>query len=164
VRSDGTPPTNLDPGFVSSFYIYPLARALAAKGFFHRNSAPSTFKEGGYDKVTGHIRKAYELYLEAASHIPEDDEMHVWFLNCALDNLFRCGGILRDTIPLAERVVKAIEPMKKIWEHSSLALGGRDFILKKTKGTLGELKRGLKDGEWTMNDPIMPKLDGLPMS
>lgn len=84
----------LDPGFVSSFWVYPLAEAhsyvfrlgdllcpalIAAHfsilGFVHFRKAMENVNKP--EVAAPDFRKASEWYIEAAGHYPVDDEKHI---------------------------------------------------------------------------------------
>jgi len=133
---------------------------MQRKEFCYKQAANSATQEGELEMKKSLHHNAYKMYLEAASYIPEDDEMHPYLLQCSLTNLSQSGGILGEMIPLAEKVMKAVEPSKKLWEYSPLSqpYGSYDAIFRKTKEALCEMKRGVEAGEWTLSDAITPSL------
>jgi len=152
------PSQGYDPGFISSFYIYPKGQAHAMIGFYHFQMARrcSRLKEST-DVVKDHLSKAGKAYLTAADIYPEDDEHHVWYLHCALDSLYGCGTAIKETLPIMRRIRLAIPKMKKIWENSSLALEGRDRILQHHLWVEEDIESALKEGKFTMEDKVMPE-------
>lgn len=92
VKSDPKAPDGMDPGFISSFWIYPLAQAYSYVAFLarvrhnlisfnhsvvaiyyrqlaklHRNE-PELFAK--------YMEQSAEMYLQAATEYPPDDEFH----------------------------------------------------------------------------------------
>ncbi|KDQ19786.1 hypothetical protein BOTBODRAFT_27211 [Botryobasidium botryosum FD-172 SS1] len=145
-----------DPGFVSSFYIYPRGEALAIKGFYHRERTRAMTSPERED----YIRKAADFYLQAAEVYPEDDENHVWYLKTSLDHLWHCGTPLSVTLPMLERIRLGAPKIRKIWEHSSLALQGRDKSIRSYEMMEEDIRAGLARGEFSMDQLLMP---GPPM-
>jgi hypothetical protein len=100
-----------DPGFISSFYIYPAAQAISfvptchslcrsihfifyflffsMKAYYHRQMAPCCYPDA--DAAIDHLRKSGNLYIEAANMYPEDDENHA----CKSTNLQLSGRLTR---------------------------------------------------------------------
>ncbi|EJU05450.1 hypothetical protein DACRYDRAFT_103935 [Dacryopinax primogenitus] len=131
------------PGFILAFYNAPLAQALAMRALYERELA----EKGEEPKeVKQHLARAGELYAEAASHLAPDDEVYAWFLNLALGVLWQGGAALRVTLPLMEKVKSSVPKMKRIWEHSQLALGGRDQVLQKTLRFEEDIQRPWQKG------------------
>ncbi|KAL6299613.1 hypothetical protein BKA93DRAFT_819814 [Sparassis latifolia] len=154
------PTVEYDPGFISSFYIYPRAHAYAMIGFYHNKMAKQCAELGvtSLGDVMIHFAEASKAYLTAATIFPEDDENHVWYLNCALDALYSCGTPIKILLPIMERVRLAIPKMKEIWEFSALAHQGRDSILQKVLWGEEDMRKGLADGKFTLEDKVMPDL------
>lgn len=144
----------LDPGFVSSVYIYPRAYAHAMIGFC--NLQMVSLVERTVEAIEPRLRQAAKSYLQAADHFPIDDENHVWFLNSAITSLWRCGTPIRDTLPIMERIRLAIPEMKKIWEHSAMSQSGRDQALQRVLWAEEDVLEGLASGKYKMDDKIMP--------
>ncbi|KAJ7745656.1 hypothetical protein B0H16DRAFT_1557739 [Mycena metata] len=105
-----------DPGFFSSFYMYPRGQALAAKGFYYKNIATRT---GSDPNVC--FRKSALEYLKSVEFFPEDDEQHPWFLNEALESMLNAGSFpLREILDVMKRIGVSAPKAKEIWEYSSL--------------------------------------------
>lgn len=78
------------------------------------------------------------------------------WLNVGLDIFFQTGAPLRETIPIMERIRKAVPMMKRIWEHSSMSLESRDQILQRTLWFEEDVKRELDEGRATLDSQILP--------
>lgn len=149
--------TAVDPGFVSSFFIYPKGQAYAMQGFYHNQMARRCALAGeSVEAVRDHTSKAAKAYLQAGHTYPDDDEMHPWFLNCALEGLYRSGTPIKDVLPVLASIRLSIPKMKEIWEHSAMALGGRDKALQQAVWNEEDVLKGLAEGKYTMEDKIMP--------
>ncbi|KAJ7471541.1 hypothetical protein B0H11DRAFT_2040437 [Mycena galericulata] len=137
----------VDPGFVSSFYIYPRATAFANKGFYYNHQArlnPNDSKEL--------FRKAAVQYLKAADCFPQDDEKHAWFLNIAVGNMLKsCLFPLRETLDVMKRIRVAVPKAKEIWERSSLSAAGLWDILRGVARQEENLRSMLEQGKFTLN-------------
>ncbi|KZO95694.1 hypothetical protein CALVIDRAFT_467125, partial [Calocera viscosa TUFC12733] len=152
VREDPLDPEQpMGPGFTLAFYNGPLAQALAMQALYERELA-----EQGQtpSEQLPHLARAGELYAEAASHLPPDDEVHAWFLNSALGVFWQGGAPLKTTLPLMEMVKSSVPQMMRIWEHSQLALGGRDKVLQKTLWFEEDVQKALREGKVKMDDPV----------
>ncbi|EGN98797.1 hypothetical protein SERLA73DRAFT_160457 [Serpula lacrymans var. lacrymans S7.3] len=144
-----------DPGFISSFSIYPIGVGLSMKGYYHAQSAK--LAEDKIAEQLHHYWKAAEFYMEAASVYPEDDENHVWYLHCALTNMWKCGTPLRTTLDVLKRIRDATPKMLKIWVDSTAAKAGRDQALKTDMEALEALLMELEAGNVSLDDPIIPQ-------
>ncbi|TFK52145.1 hypothetical protein OE88DRAFT_1657225 [Heliocybe sulcata] len=145
-----------DPGFVLSFVVYPRAAALAIKGYCHKELV-KTKTLRGVEEIRDHFTNAGNCYLEAAVSYPEDDEQHIWFLHCAVDNYFQAGAPIKLTLPMLEGIRTASEKVKKIWEYSALAMQGRDQVVRDALGMEEEIKGLLRQGRYTLEDSVCPE-------
>ncbi|KAF8554466.1 hypothetical protein OG21DRAFT_1476945 [Imleria badia] len=102
----------VDPGFVSSFHIYPVAEAHAEKHL--------------------HYTLAVGEYTEAARMLPPDDEKHCWYLNCTIDPLLRGDAPKKVVMGVVNMIRAAMPLMQRIWAHSALAKQGRDAMIETT--------------------------------
>ncbi|EGO24395.1 hypothetical protein SERLADRAFT_438006 [Serpula lacrymans var. lacrymans S7.9] len=136
-----------DPGFLSSFYIYPIGAGLAAKGFYHAQMAEYVTTR---EEILDHSHKAAQFYLESANTYPQDDENHAWYLRCAVEYMWKCGTELRVTLVVLKRMREAIPKMKEIWgfvetgkmEELQMFVDAEEMLLKEVdrgKVTLGDL-------------------------
>ncbi|KZT06256.1 TPR-like protein [Laetiporus sulphureus 93-53] len=146
-----------DCGFLLSFVFYPRGHALSMVGFYHNRIARQFGMRKDAPSAQEHFAKAANAYLEAALMFPEDDEMHAWFLHVGLEALFLCGTPIRDLLPVMKRIRLALPKMKAIWEHSSMAQGGRDKALQKDVWGEEDLLKALQEGRFTLDDMIMPE-------
>ncbi|KAJ7757788.1 hypothetical protein DFH07DRAFT_819311 [Mycena maculata] len=114
----------MDPGFLSSFYIYPRAAAFANKGFYYNKKATLSPNESQQ-----FFRKAAVEYLNAVNCYPQDDEQHPWFLNIALTNMLASHLFpLRETLDVMKRIRETAPKAKEIWENSLSAPGLWDTL------------------------------------
>ncbi|KAJ6507819.1 hypothetical protein C8R47DRAFT_1099640 [Mycena vitilis] len=136
----------VDPGFVSSFYIYPRAQAYAMKGFYYTKMA-SIHKE--QRKIFFH--KAALEYIAAAKSFPEDDEQYPWFFHVAFNNMMSSGSFpLRATLEVMERIRVSTPKAKAIWQRSSLSAEGVwDMI--NVEGQEQEMRAMLAQGQVTLD-------------
>ncbi|KAJ7466992.1 hypothetical protein FB451DRAFT_1483962 [Mycena latifolia] len=143
----------VDPGFVSSFYVYPRGEAYAMKGFYFAQNAglnPTGKRE--------FFRKAAMMYLKAAECFPQDDEHHPWFLNVALGNMFQARSFpLRETLDVMKRIRMAVPKAKAIWERSSLSAAGLWRTLEKVRKQEEELRSLIAEGKFTMDACVAPE-------
>ncbi|KAK7016333.1 TPR-like protein [Favolaschia claudopus] len=117
------PPKTVDPGFVSSFFIYPKAKAYAMQGFYYNALA---LRRNANDPESGILfRKSAQQYLIAAESYPEDDEHHPCFLNVALEKMLSARTFpLRETLDVMKKIRLSVPKAKRIWERSSLGAAG----------------------------------------
>ncbi|KAI0793350.1 hypothetical protein C8Q75DRAFT_557045 [Abortiporus biennis] len=147
-----SPSKNPDPGFCSSFYIYPKGQAYASMAYAYGQMSHIAIRKRERNKVIlDFCDKAAKGYLKAASYYPTDDENHVWFLNCALEFSFSTSTPVRGLLPIMERIRLAIPEMKKIWQFSALAKT-RDKSLNLTLKAEENIRKGLKSGKVKMGD------------
>ncbi|KAJ6545092.1 hypothetical protein DFH09DRAFT_1367685 [Mycena vulgaris] len=141
----------VDPGFVSSFYIYPRASAYSMKGFCYNKKASINPKDG-----MEFCRKAALAYIQAADGFPQDDEHHPWFLNIALGNMFQARTFpLRETLDVMKRIRLSIPKAKEIWERSSLSAAGSWGILEAVSKQEDDLRSLLAQGTFTLDSHPM---------
>ncbi|KAJ7081780.1 hypothetical protein B0H15DRAFT_853503 [Mycena belliarum] len=145
----------VDPGFMSSFYLYPRGMAYAMKGFcFNKKAGLEPGRRNEFHRMAG------ITYIKAADCFPEDDEHNPWFLNIALGNMFQARTFpLRETLDVMKRIRLAAPKAKEIWERSSLSASGLWDIL----GGVGEQETFLRDmlaqGKFTLDSCVGPATD-----
>ncbi|KAF8126941.1 hypothetical protein EV363DRAFT_1346694 [Boletus edulis] len=110
----------VDPGFVSSFYVYPTAEADAYVAFRCLS-----------EKMTCYAL-AIKQYTQAALALPQDDEKHCWYLNCTIDPMLKTGAPKDVVMGIVEKIREAMPKMQKIWANSALAKEGRDAMIEAT--------------------------------
>ncbi|THH28441.1 hypothetical protein EUX98_g5762 [Antrodiella citrinella] len=122
VNAEQVPFSSADPGFILSLSSILLGRTLSVLGYYHVQHATRLRLQGSDDieALKTHWKKAADAYLEAANGYPQDDEMYLWFLNCAAQNYFLCGTPLRVTLPILEKVRLALPHAMKVWQNSAL--------------------------------------------
>lgn len=130
--------------------------------------------------VKHHLEKAAESYLNAAELLPPDEESHPCtsqpappplplhgsdtsygtdapgFLNVALEYLIRSGAPLFITLPIMKRIRESIPLMKRIWEHSAMAQGGRDQVLQLTLDFEKEVRSQMQANTLVMESCVVP--------
>jgi len=143
------------PGFVSSFYLFPVGEAHATIGWYHGQMAQKSLPD--VEASIGHRHSAAESYLIAADVFPEDDERHVWFLGVALDNMFQAGSRLRETTEVMKRIRVAALKMRKIWQNSSLSQA-RDRKIVEVAEFEKEVLSQLGQGLLKLDDRVGPKM------
>lgn len=80
------------------------------------------------------------------------------FLNCGVDNLFKCGSKpLRDILPILKRIRLAIPKMKRIWGSSAMSKQGRDQILDRALMIEKEALEMIEKGHFTLDDCMIPQ-------
>ncbi|EDR15294.1 uncharacterized protein LACBIDRAFT_291776 [Laccaria bicolor S238N-H82] len=137
-------PEPVDPGFVSSFYIYPKGEAFSMLGWYHMQTAfQSTVAEDQYL----HYTKSATYYTDAAECFPEDDEHHCTFLKIALEAYTFRGTPVKQVLALCKRIRLAIPKMKAIWEVSSFSQGGGDKLLQQALDMEMKLQRNILEGQ-----------------
>ncbi|KAJ7270795.1 hypothetical protein C8J57DRAFT_292412 [Mycena rebaudengoi] len=147
----------VDPGFVSSFYVYPRAKAYAMKGFYY-NRMPEKNPDQSQRKEL--YRQAGLAYIKAAECFPQDDEQHPWFLNCALGNMFASGSFpLRESLDVMKRIRISAPKAKQIWERSSLSASGLWKILEGVGRREEELRSMVLQGKFTLDQCVAAASD-----
>ncbi|KAJ7745657.1 hypothetical protein B0H16DRAFT_1726704 [Mycena metata] len=142
-------PGQPDPGFVSSFYIYPRGKAYAMKGFYYNQKA--TFMPEGHDRLM-FFRKSANEYLKAAESFPEDDETHPWFLNIALGAMLSARTFpVRETLDVMKRIRLSIPKAKEIWERSAMSFEGVWTTLENVASREQELCDLVAQGTFTLD-------------
>ncbi|KAG1724346.1 hypothetical protein EDB19DRAFT_1858604 [Suillus lakei] len=142
----------VDPGAVSSFYIYPAGIAHSMIGFYHVQTA--LYDNDPLTCMFSFMRGA-QAYMKAAGKYPEDDELHAWNLSCAMDCM-RNAGISKicDLDAVAISLRKAIPKMKKIWALSALQHGGRDRKIRVNLDIADNIMKHVEEGKLTLEDPV----------
>ncbi|KAJ6610701.1 hypothetical protein B0H10DRAFT_2224752 [Mycena sp. CBHHK59/15] len=140
----------VDPGFRCSFYTYPRGFAYAVKGYSYNQ-----ISRRNPVQVMQFCRRAAESYLKAADCFPEDDELHPWYLNCAVGNMFTAGSIpLGEILDVLERIKVAAPKAKKIWERSALSVNGLWEILEGTAKQEVDLREMVAQGNYTLGNYV----------
>ncbi|KAJ7471542.1 hypothetical protein B0H11DRAFT_2283214 [Mycena galericulata] len=142
----------VSPGFLSSFYVYPRGIAYANRGFYYSKKAalhPNDEK--------AFLGKAAVEYLKAVDCFPPDDELHPWFLNCAVKNMLASHLFpLRETLDVMKRIRMTAPQAKAIWERSSLSAAGLWGILDEVGKQEESLRSLLAQGTFTLDACIGP--------
>ncbi|KAJ7199143.1 hypothetical protein GGX14DRAFT_468114 [Mycena pura] len=140
----------VDPGFISSFYVYPRGHAYAMKGFYYNKISV----RNGNDCKT-FLRKAALEYITAAKCFPEDDETHPWYLYIALGNMLNAHSFaVRETLDVMKRIRVSALKAKEIWRHSALSAGGVWEKFEETAKQEEELRGLVLQGKCTMNSCV----------
>ncbi|KAF4596552.1 hypothetical protein EYR38_007939 [Pleurotus pulmonarius] len=148
-------PQNIDPGFVLSFYAYPMGSAYAsAKAFCRAQMAKKANKRNDYQSWREYTQEAGELYFQAAERYMEDDENYSWFMKCSLDCTLSLGLAISKALPLMRMIREAYPKMQRIWKNSASAMQGRDEAIKSVFRTEDRLKELLDQGIVSMSDPF----------
>ncbi|KAG1804702.1 uncharacterized protein HD556DRAFT_1225627 [Suillus plorans] len=149
VQTRGDEP--VDPGFISSFIVYPNGLAHAMLGFYHVQMAKYT--SNLVEKMFSYVKGAGE-YKHASSKYPEDDELRAWYLNCTMDCMRNAGVPIENFLRIATGLRDSVPKMQKIWAVSELAMGGRDQKIQANLDRADELMRRVADKTLTLEDPV----------
>lgn len=139
-----------DPGFVSSYCIYPAATAYSMIGFYHAQTARHS------DEVLACLSfaNAAKAYVQAGKTYPEDDEYHSLYLSCAMDCMRNAGVSIRDFNSVAVDLRAAVPKMMKIWAVSALQQGGRDDKIKANLRSADDAMKLVAEGKLKLEDPV----------
>ncbi|KIK36702.1 hypothetical protein CY34DRAFT_55520, partial [Suillus luteus UH-Slu-Lm8-n1] len=139
-----------DPGFVSSYCIYPAATAYSIIGFYHAQTAQHS------DEVLACLSyaNAARAYVQAAKTYPEDDEYHSLYLSCAMDCMRNAGVSIRDFNSVAVDLRAAVPKMMKIWAVSALQKGGRDDKIQANLRSADDTMKLVAEGKLKLEDPV----------
>ncbi|KAG6813249.1 hypothetical protein H0H92_012886 [Tricholoma furcatifolium] len=151
------PPTyEVDPGFASSFWIYPEADAHIVLGWYYLRKAAATRNDDEYIYL---CKEAADEYVKGAKKYPIDDEHFVLFLKIGLEAHWFARSPLKVTLPIAEQVRLSAPAMKVIWEFSSAA-SFRDPGITQVLEFQKHFKAEVDAGRLTLEDIGIP--DGIP--
>ncbi|TDL17201.1 hypothetical protein BD410DRAFT_843826 [Rickenella mellea] len=142
-----------NPSTILSFRHYPAGMALATKGWYHKQKAAEA--DCTPELCAVHNMKCAKLYLQAAKEwIPQDDELHCWYLRAALYAMLRARAPLSSTLPVMAEIRKAYPEMKRIWEFST-ALKGRDETLTEILDFEKKVLMALQKGGLNMESRVL---------
>ncbi|KAG1835305.1 hypothetical protein EV424DRAFT_365224 [Suillus variegatus] len=141
----------VDPGFISSFIVYPNGLAHAMLGFYHVQMA--RYATNLVEKMFSYVKGAGE-YTHASSKYPEDDELRAWYLNCTMDCMRNAGVPIENFLMIATGLRDSVPKMQKIWAVSELAMGGRDQKIQANLDRADELMRRVAGKTLTLEDPV----------
>ena len=80
------------------------------------------------------------------------------YLNCGVDNLFKCGSKpIGEILPILKRIRLAIPKMKRIWNSSAMSKQGRDQILGRAAMMEKDALEMIEKGRFTLDDCMMPQ-------
>ncbi|KAG2143156.1 hypothetical protein BD769DRAFT_1037172 [Suillus cothurnatus] len=139
-----------DPGFVSSFCIYPAGIAYSMIGFYHAQTA--RYSNDALACIS--FFNAAQAYMQAAQTYPEDDEYRPLYLSCAMDCMRNAGVSIRDFNEVAIKLRAAVPKMMKIWSVSALQQGGRDDKIQANLRSADDLMKLVAEGKLTLEDPV----------
>ncbi|KAI0715074.1 TPR-like protein [Earliella scabrosa] len=143
--------TPMDKGAWYSFHVFPVADAHATLGAVFMQQGMAAKNENDADAAERMFAAAARFYKQAAEMYPPDDEYFPYFLKVAFEAEWHRGRPLSETLPLCERVRKAMPAVLKIWEHGGatpLKENVRQLALWETRAYTGLLR-----GECTMATP-----------
>lgn len=144
----------MDPGFLSSFWLYPQAEGFSILGFVHMRKGLDAVERKD-DKAAEEFTQAAKWYSQAGQSYPQDDEKHVFFLAIAMEALWRRGTDLGQLLPLCSAIREGMPEMKRIWEYSPMA-EERNRIVQEILDFEDEYRSKLKRGECTLKDVVCP--------
>ncbi|CAK5268196.1 unnamed protein product [Mycena citricolor] len=144
------PQEPLDPGFMSSFCLYPKGQAYSMRGFLQVQLIrlhPEDARE--------YQAKAAPEYLKAAACFPPDDEKHAWFLKVALSNQESSGKFtVREILDTMQRIAESAPKAKAIWERSALGMGGAWEALAGVAKQEAHLRQLVAQGKFSMDSCV----------
>lgn len=153
---DANPPTpgsQIDPGFLASFWMYPKAEALSTLGWYHMQQGFATEDEKG---AKLEFARSSRYYMQCAQSYPEDEENVPYFLYIALEAYWWYGKALREIILLLHQIRDAIPKMKIIWGNSEFS-NRRDTKFELGLEFASKCEQALADGTISLNDIIKPE-------
>ncbi|KAJ3869181.1 hypothetical protein EV359DRAFT_77009 [Lentinula novae-zelandiae] len=103
-----------DPGFKLSFFETIKGNAFASKALYH-NMLGNFGKDRKVETVRKHYTSAMELYILAAACLPEDDENHPWYLNCAYNFVETANAPTSLVMDVLGKIRISVPTMQKIW-------------------------------------------------
>ncbi|KAJ3852580.1 hypothetical protein EV368DRAFT_40747 [Lentinula lateritia] len=103
-----------DPGFYLSFFENIKGNAFASKALYH-NMLGNFGEDQKAETVRKHYTSAMELYIQAAACLPEDDENHPWYLNCAYNFMETANAPTSLVMDVLEKIRISVPTMQKIW-------------------------------------------------
>ncbi|RXW11558.1 hypothetical protein EST38_g14297 [Candolleomyces aberdarensis] len=113
VNSEMPPPQDFHHGHFLAYWMYPKGTALSVIGWCHLGKAIKSSKNDAEKNLN--FERAAKYYLDAAQAFPEDEEQHSRFLQKHLECLCFLKKPLRETLPLCQRIRKALDQALDIW-------------------------------------------------
>ncbi|PIL31505.1 transporter [Ganoderma sinense ZZ0214-1] len=110
--------TPVDKGAWYSFYVCPIAEAHATLGAVFLQQGLSAKQEGDAEEAENMLAAAAKFYKKAAEMYPPDDENFPFFLKISFEAEWHRGRPLSETLPLCDRIRKALPAVAKIWEFN----------------------------------------------
>ncbi|KAM5536003.1 hypothetical protein V8D89_010261 [Ganoderma adspersum] len=108
----------MDKGAWYSFYVFPIAEAHATLGAVFLQQGLSAKQEGDAEEAENMLAAAAKFYKKAAEMYPPDDENFPFFLKISFEAEWHRGRPLSETLPLCDRIRKALPAVAKIWEFN----------------------------------------------
>ncbi|KAI1794019.1 TPR-like protein [Ganoderma leucocontextum] len=108
----------MDKGAWYSFYVFPIAEAHATLGAVFLQQGLSAKQEGDAEEAENMLAAAAKFYKKAAEMYPPDDENFPFFLKISFEAEWHRGRPLLETLPLCDRIRKALPAVAKIWEFN----------------------------------------------
>ncbi|KAK7029548.1 hypothetical protein VNI00_014425 [Paramarasmius palmivorus] len=137
-------PTGTHYAFQLAYYDYPCGHAHAMRGYVSREKAKLTNDKLEESKL---CLEAGVSYMNAANKLPDDDEYHCFYLNVAVECLTTGSASPQLVLKAMDQLKRSVPKMQKIWVVSSLALGGRDAMIKHTLDKEAEYRRKANQGQ-----------------
>ncbi|KAH9945609.1 hypothetical protein B0H21DRAFT_694091 [Amylocystis lapponica] len=151
-----SPAANYDPGFLTSFYVYPRGQAFVACAFYHYSLALQAKLNGTNDQFYDHMSRAAISYVTAAEIFPEDDEYRTSYLHNGLDCMYEAKHPVKLLLAVHKKIRLAIPKKSGIWEKTPMSLQDRP----KLEADLLSEKKVLKwiaEGRISLEDSALPE-------
>ncbi|EJD45722.1 TPR-like protein [Auricularia subglabra TFB-10046 SS5] len=152
-EEDKIPRGDRYPEFILAFMVYPEACANECIAFYHHHLA---WLRKNPSVAMPLLATAAEYYGKAAAIYPKDEELRTEALFNQMTTMFRCGRPLRESLPVADELKQSIEDKKRIWRGLANQMDGHlDKVYAEYVAWAVDVRAGLADGQFTMNDPII---------
>ncbi|KAH9836542.1 uncharacterized protein C8Q71DRAFT_47315 [Rhodofomes roseus] len=105
----------------SAICVYPKARALIVLGTYHTIMAIRS-PEDDLIAAADHFTQSYRVTRQEAELLPQDDELHVCYLDIALQRLrMVCLGHIKDALQILEQMRISLPQAMKIYHMGAFA-------------------------------------------
>ncbi|EED80868.1 predicted protein [Postia placenta Mad-698-R] len=144
--------SQIHTGLALSFWHYPRASAYATRGLCFLELGLAARRHGQGRIATKSFADAAEMYMTAANCLPEDEELHAYFLKIAFETYWFRGLPLRESLALCSKINRSLPKVAEIWEYSQFSNRWSEHV-DELKRFESEALDGLLEGRYTMETP-----------
>ncbi|KAI0094489.1 hypothetical protein BDY19DRAFT_912986 [Irpex rosettiformis] len=116
-RPEGSEDYLRDGGFFCSFFLYPVAEALAIRGAIAIDKGVK-LKATDPERASEYLAQAKRHYMVAYNILPKDEEFRLLYIKVAIEAAWHRGDTLSECLAMVELMTADRPAVSKIWNYS----------------------------------------------